>query len=367
MDSPQSRTGRLAAELCCASHAQNTRTRRRAFTLVELLVVIAIIGILVALLLPAIQAAREAARRVSCQNNLKNLALAVLTYENQKKGLPPAAQTVPAAGSEVYGNIDEIEADLSWIVHILPQIEEQALSDQFELKKRVDQQSTVTQPQGNQLNLLLCPSDTARGRFYSSRASFGRRFGKGNYAAFVSPVHVICMRTFPGAIISELQPISKITDGTTHTLMLAEVRTRDNESDPRGVWAAAWTSGSVLAYDMHADAGGVGCGTKRNTPYNPYENVDIDALTPNSRPTGNSDRLRECPEPNVADLEIMPCADDNGTWTAGAPRSRHTGGVNAAHVDGSVIFLNDGIEKFVMARMVSINDGQGNIDGRQSR
>jgi prepilin-type processing-associated H-X9-DG protein len=102
-------------------------------------------------------------------------------------------------------------------------------------------------------------------------------------------------------------------------------------------------------------------------PYNPFENLDIDALTPNSRPTGNSDRLRECPEPNIADLEIMPCAVDNGTWTAGAPRSRHPGGVNAAHVDGSVIFLDDNIEKFLMARMVSINDDQGAVEGRLNR
>src|SRR3954471_11996110 len=64
------------------------RSWKRAFTLVELLVVIAIIGILVALLLPAIQAAREAARRAQCQNNLKNVSLAVLNYESSKKILP---------------------------------------------------------------------------------------------------------------------------------------------------------------------------------------------------------------------------------------------------------------------------------------
>src|SRR5262250_1737305 len=67
----------------------------RGFTLVELLVVIAIIGILVALLLPAIQAAREAARRSQCANNMKNMGLALLNYENSNKRLPPATQFLP--------------------------------------------------------------------------------------------------------------------------------------------------------------------------------------------------------------------------------------------------------------------------------
>jgi prepilin-type N-terminal cleavage/methylation domain-containing protein len=355
------------------SRLPRASTRRRfAFTLVELLVVIAIIGILVALLLPAIQAAREAARRASCQNNLKNLALAVANYENQKNGLPPAVTSTPNHG-EVFSHIDELETDLSWIVHILPQLEEQALYDRFNLKKKVDAAEpnliAAGHPQQSQPTILLCPSDSASGRTYVSPAigSSNIQFGKGNYAAYVSPVHIICMRTFPGAMINERQPLSRLVDGTSKTVMLAEIRTRDHQRDPRGVWAAAFSSGSILALDMHSDTGGVGCGTKRNEPYIPFENRDIDALTPNSRPTGNSDRLRDCPDPAAADLEIMPCAPDNGTWTGGAPRSLHPGGVNAANADSSVNFLDDGIDKFVMARMVSINDNQGNVEGYRPR
>jgi prepilin-type N-terminal cleavage/methylation domain-containing protein len=94
------------------------RTRaRRAFTLVELLVVIAIIGILVALLLPAIQAAREAARRSSCQNNVKNIALAVLNYENQRKGLPPV--TDARVVNEHIASFQQ-GSQVSWVVRILP-------------------------------------------------------------------------------------------------------------------------------------------------------------------------------------------------------------------------------------------------------
>ncbi|MEX2310020.1 MAG: DUF1559 domain-containing protein [Pirellulales bacterium] len=344
----------------------------RAFTLVELLVVIAIIGILVALLLPAIQAAREAARRVSCQNNLKNLAVAVLNYEDNSKGLPPVAITKPSSG-EVWGHINEIEGDPSWIVHILPFIEDQALADQFNLGARyssITPSPSIPRPWESQPGVLLCPSDGAQNRVYTPASARGGSFppgyvfGKGNYAAYVSPIHVICMRTFPGAMINEVQPLPRFLDGTSKTLMLAEIRTRDHTSDPRGVWAAALTSASMLAFDMHDRTAGVGCGTRRSSPYTPQENPAIDALTPNSHPTGNSDRLRECPEGNLAALELMPCDVHNGTWTAGAPRSSHPGGVNTAHVDGSVNFLNNEVDKFLMARMVSINEGQGNIEGR---
>ncbi len=354
------------------------KRKRSAFTLVELLVVIAIIGILVALLLPAIQAAREAARRVSCQNNLKNLTLAVLNFENQRKGLPPAT-SVNATSGENFASVDDIEGDYSWIVRVLPQLEEQSLHDQFDLSKRISSPEpnlkAAGNPQEHQPNILLCPSDGAQGRLYipnSSRGDplIGLRFAKGNYAAYVSPVHIVCMRTYAGAMSNELQKLARITDGTSKTLMLTEIRTRDNTADPRGVWTANLTSGTVLAYDMHSRTPGggpssceIGCSAKRNTPYVPCENLDIDAMTPNSRPTGNSDRLRECPEAATADLEIMPCSIDNGTWTGGAPRSRHPGGVNASNIDGSGIWLSDDIDKFLMGRMISSNDNQGNVEG----
>ncbi|HEX2477198.1 MAG TPA: DUF1559 domain-containing protein [Lacipirellulaceae bacterium] len=350
---------------CGASCARSFRARGRAFTLVELLVVIAIIGILVALLLPAIQAAREAARRISCQNNIKNLTLAVLNYENQKKGLPPAVQLNPTAG-EIWVDSGELDISLSWIVHILPQIEEQTIADQFDLQKRVDQQDLTTRPQENQPTILLCPSDSARGRSFSSRASFARRFGKGNYAAYVSPEHVRGMRVFPGAMINELQPLGRLIDGTSKTLMLAEVRTRDNEADPRGVWAAAWAGGSLLSFDMHSTTAELGAqpSSKRNSPYIPYEFPNVPPLPPNSPSTAfNQDYIRDCPDVQAAIFEVMPCHVQTPTRSTAAPRSLHIGGVNVSYVDGSVSWIADEVEHHLMARMVSINDAQGNVEG----
>src|SRR6476659_1907576 len=100
---------------------------RRAFTLVELLVVIAIIGVLVALLLPAVQSAREAARRVSCVNNLTQLGLSLHNYEFHFEALP-AGVTNPDGPirNEPQGN------HVGWIVRILPYLEQNALSRHFD-------------------------------------------------------------------------------------------------------------------------------------------------------------------------------------------------------------------------------------------
>src|SRR5271169_4167733 len=97
------------------------------FTLVELLVVITIIGILIALLLPAVQAAREAARQVQCRNNLKQLALGCLQHENLTKRLPSGGWGYAWAGDADRGN--DLRQPGGWIYNILPYIEQQPLHD----------------------------------------------------------------------------------------------------------------------------------------------------------------------------------------------------------------------------------------------
>jgi prepilin-type N-terminal cleavage/methylation domain-containing protein len=160
---------------------RENRGHDTGFTLVELLVVIAIIGILVALLLPAIQAAREAARRVACTNNLKNLGLAVLNYHDAKKHFPVSMGYV-REGGEAPADVEQ--PCTGWILNTLPQLEEQALYDRFQQGGAFEGTYTATgggcrQPalgrgvgsikngisvpalMQTQLSILQCPSDAS--------------------------------------------------------------------------------------------------------------------------------------------------------------------------------------------------------------
>ena len=91
--------------------------------------VIAIIAILVSLLLPAVNSAREAARRIQCQNDIRNLTLAILNYESAQGKLPPSSEAPDQLGSEIV-SYATTNSQLSWVVRVLPFIEEQALHDQ---------------------------------------------------------------------------------------------------------------------------------------------------------------------------------------------------------------------------------------------
>src|SRR5262245_43065408 len=109
--------------------ARRLNRGRRGFTLIELLVVIAIIGVLVALLMPAVQASREAARRGSCANNMKQIGLAIAAYQLNKTVYPPSSTDEV---STLYNDLSR--RNHSWMSLILPYMEETALSDKINFK-----------------------------------------------------------------------------------------------------------------------------------------------------------------------------------------------------------------------------------------
>ena len=325
--------------------------RHRGFTLVELLVVIAIIGILIALLLPAVQAAREAARRMQCRNNLKQLGLAVHNYHDSFKVLP-ASGIVRPSSTAYYPRSGQM---FSWIVLILPQLEQGNLHDRFDFGVSVLNQGL--DPQAQHIDTLLCPSDSASDRFFV-HATFtaGKRFAKGNYAAFVSPFHVESQNRFPGALVANCpQNFASITDGTSNTVMITEVRTRKHPEDQRGAWALPWTGSTQVSFDMHVPRGWSWGGTG----YDPSSASLGWTQRPNSQ-LSFGDRLYACPDPAGAQLTKMPCSevDPAAAWYSASPRSRHPGGVNAVYADGHVGFLPDNVDEFTMAYLVSIHDGK---------
>jgi prepilin-type N-terminal cleavage/methylation domain-containing protein/prepilin-type processing-associated H-X9-DG protein len=324
--------------------------RRFGFTLIELLVVLAIIGVLVALLLPAVQATRERARQIQCASNLRQLALAIRNYETSHEVLPPSGivKDSPDTFDCLSGKM------FSWVVLILPQMELESLHAEFDFQRSVFQQPT--QPQATFLPVLLCPSDSARGQFfYDFSLTQGRRFAKGNYAAYVSPFHTDLQPRFPGALVGTGQPLRNITDGLSNTLLLSEVRVRANQQDQRGAWALPWTGASLLAFDMHHD-GSLSAYT--------YEPRSLGLTQPPNNQGPNVDMLYACPDMAGAQLEGMPC----GVWSpseynqwhylSAAPRSNHVGGVNVVFVDGHTGFVPNQVDEIAMAYMVSANDSK---------
>ncbi|TWU20791.1 DUF1559 domain-containing protein [Bythopirellula polymerisocia] len=308
------------------------------FTLVELLVVIAIIGVLVALLLPAVQAARESARRTQCQSNLRQLALAVLNYESNRKILPIGMEFEEGEEPSQTNKIGK-----NWLISILPQMEQQGLYDSFDFSEYIsaDQNKLA---RGTQIASMLCPADPFSSETLSDtstpRRPMGTNWARGNYAANVGNGPIIGSKDRENAIWGEeslgwqnprirgvIGPnvsakLGQITDGTSNTIMLGEVRSGVSQSDRRGVWALGGAGSSLIVwYGSTGDANG-----------------------PNVCNV-NADDIMGCSpaDAEIMQTECMPC------WVGGfgaqaTTRSLHFGGVLMAFADGSVHWINDTIE-----------------------
>ena len=332
---------------------------KSAFTLVELLVVIAIIGILVALLLPAIQAAREASRRTSCANKIRQLSIAVQNYESAKKKLPAAIDNPSGSTDSNWG--------ISFFIQILPYIEQSAIADLYDpaIQPRRQLARCFSSPEPT----MQCPSDesvqvTFALGFTPANPSTGLGSGdtamdyKGNYGlnwgtGFYNQQRDVWdfatqskRPSLPGPFenpetvglganqreLPKFIKLKQISDGTSKTLMFIEMRQAPTGSqadgnagiDRRGrLWIPAFMTHQISTLTLpngtaectEDQMGMTGCGVDRGA----------------------------CVEANSA--VGIPCQDGiGGAQSNMGARSRHPGGVSVVFCDSSVRFVANDVD-----------------------
>jgi prepilin-type N-terminal cleavage/methylation domain-containing protein/prepilin-type processing-associated H-X9-DG protein len=323
---------------------------RPGFTLVELLVVIAIIGILVALLLPAIQAAREAARRTQCINQIHQITIALQNHHDTKGGFPPGV-----LWTKFTGGVPDLfkYPRISWMMHTFPFMEEGSLFGQFNMKVPEGCAGGVWLDPANYPTVstsvpgLLCPSD-GEGDLYHNHPGCGGKTARGNYAGFFGNSSVAGILEYfrqPNATSALTPPhmpaafmmnrpvkISMVTDGTSHTMIIGEILKgiSGSDNDYRGVH---WYD-HVATSQIYTTTGPNSAGPDFLYPLWCYA-------------TENQPRLN------------LPCrpGKPDATNQMAASRSRHSGGVQVGLVDGSARFVPDSIDLAVWQALGSIKNG----------
>lgn len=313
--------------------------KHSAFTLVELLVVIAIIGTLVGLLLPAVQAARESARRSSCSNRLKQLGLALHNHNDAKKALPIGINnTINGWGGD--GAIAPY-ARGGWFPLVLPYCEENGLYDQW--WSRVSANPPLDGFLGfpgrtTVVNGFRCASDPNNGTiglngFKGNYALCGGGFGWGNANAVVdtngnAPTGIfypVGSRQLTGCKLKE------ITDGLSKTIMASEI---------------------VLVLDTEGNS--IGAGYDMRGLY--WNNAHMNTLLVTARP----------PNASAGDVigwacrntAFAPCASSSTSGNIMTPRSRHPGGAHCLLADGSVAFVTNSINTNTFQHLGTKADGE---------
>jgi len=338
---------------------------RRAFTLIELLVVIAIIAILIALLVPAVQKVRDAAARIQCANNLKQLALACQNYHDTQKRFPPAC----LMRSNVDVTLGSANFGPNWVVHILPYVEQGNLwtpAVQTSLNNYMNNgDSNWRSIKGQRLTVMVCPFDRD-GHEIPYNGTAGTGWARGNYGCNAGGIHQPSPpsgtdglgwrssangaspvygsnSSFGGPVpdgtrlggimcINWGAKLANITDGSSNTVMLGEVRTGGHlgAGDPRGLWAMGLPGASVI------------CG-----------NASWDCTNPNDT-NDNSDDCEGAINDGVGGM---------GAWQTcpfqqAQARSRHPNrAVNVAMCDGTVRSVANSIPQNVWWYMLGRDDG----------
>ena len=333
--------------------------RKSGFTLVELLVVIAIIGVMVGLLLPAVQAAREAARRMQCSNNLKQIGLALHNYHDVNKVLPPARVRDQNCGVDTW-----VSSNIGWLARILPQIEQNAIYEQIDFRVYPGWGAPNNLIMGTEISAYLCPTDPGRGNLPWIDPTGVQRIGAQphnayratNYVGSVGHDNTLRVNTAAGAARGwmlearanctgangrGLIGLRDFIDGTSNSLLVGEIL----------VGHPTIRTNSTLGADaVTQDDNGCNAtnyiGTGQSTAatgnswfrgYEPAELVFTSLMTPNSR---------------------LPSCGANTGNVMFASRSLHPGGVQTTMGDGSVRFFSDSINFLTWKFLGGIKDGQ---------
>jgi prepilin-type N-terminal cleavage/methylation domain-containing protein len=349
---------------------------RPGFSLIELLVVIGIIGLLAALLLPAVQAAREAARRTQCFNNLRQLGLALHNYHDANSCLPVGVvwnggPGEPLGGGQVsIGAIDRVADGYSpangpdrilanWAIMLLPHLEQNALCKSFNQSLPVDDPSNAA-PRETSLNFMLCPSDPFNQQPYeralAAGTATGHNYARGNYAANYGPQKA-CYLSQPGCTngnnvaspdllnanmvvwgtgvvgVNFSFRLRDFPGGTSRIVAIDEVRAGIDPLDPRGVWALG----------MAGSSGTVGDGIFNLPTTSPPNSSQLTA----DQFTGCAALIAKYGLPKLTQMG-MPCASKvvNGfeTTIQATARSMHPNGVHLVMLDGSAHFVSENID-----------------------
>jgi prepilin-type N-terminal cleavage/methylation domain-containing protein/prepilin-type processing-associated H-X9-DG protein len=348
---------RDAAESARIAPARSTPNlvRQSAFTLVELLVVIAIIGVLVALLLPAVQAAREAARRSQCINNIRQCAVAALNYETAKREFPTGRRSGTTADNKTI-------RQWGHLADILPFVEANTVYRQVNYNDPTDQSPIKTVS----FSFFLCPSDpedrtnndtcSASGVWLNA----GRTSVRGNGGADTGRSPLPGIPQGPGIPVIERNNgifvsnvairIKEVTDGLSHTALYSEMVRGDgdrNVVETASDWLSMSGSEDDTAQQAYAacsaivnpsalvGAGGQFCCGGRNWLHGDYATSRYNhIMPPNSRSCTHGS----------GNLTAIPVNESGSATTAS---SRHNGGVNMAMADGSTHFVADSIDPLV--------------------
>ncbi|TWT31744.1 DUF1559 domain-containing protein [Blastopirellula retiformator] len=304
------------------------RRQRAAFTLVELLVVIAIIGVLIALLLPAVQQAREAARRIQCTNNLKQISLAMHNYHDTFQSLPYGQFSVglfPAAVGDVAG---EYPYGTCWFQCILPFVEQSAMYDAIKTDMLTTPSASLDAAVRNTVvNDFVCPSDPNGGKV-------GHDGFQGNYLANTNTSNSGINSADPNSMSglfftkSHIQ-FRDVVDGVSNTLMIGECLQGSPDLP------------TATTYDTTANYwNAVGAETTFNAGSRGLFVSDYNA---------SASRCVSTPS--------KPCVYLSAYLAWFVMRSEHPGGIMTSRADGSVSFLQENISNTTLMDLANRRDG----------